>query len=116
MSETKHPICQAITANGNPCKKKAKQGAQFCNTHLSTKNENATNAVLSKKQGVDLEKKRTEPPKKSGIREVEIKEIRGIPYYIDHYGNIYKHEEIHQENPSVIGHYDLQTGCVIFTT
>lgn len=118
-------ICQAFTVNKKPCKKKSKKGFCFCNTHLPASSSSSTSTLSTKflkddaenlnekDPVVPCEKIRKEPLKKSnsggggGIREVEIKEIRGIPYYIDKNGYIYKHEEIQEENPSVIGRFQL---------
>lgn len=106
--ETSEPnVCKAITANGNPCKKKSKKNECYCNTHLSS---------TTKKQKIEKNnsEKRGESKKINNTREVEIREIRGIPYYIDGKGNVYKHEEIQQENPSIIGKFIFETGLIEF--
>lgn len=102
-------ICQAITTNGKPCKKKSKKNACFCNTHITAtggSNEPNIPTTVEKRNGNSTCKK------SNNTREVEIREIRGIPYYIDKNGHVYKHEEIQQDNPSIIGHFNSQT-CVI---
>jgi len=99
--------CQAISTKGKPCKKKVKKDECFCNTHLLTKNSQGNHPA-------DKNSNIRNIIKKNSTREVEIKEIRGIPYYIDKIGNVYKHEEIQQDNPSIIGQYDLQTGSITF--
>ena len=81
-------LCQAMTTNGKPCKKKSKKPACFCNTHLSMPAKETPTVISSKR---------------NQTREVEIREIRGIPYYIDVNHNVYKHEEIQQDNPSIVG-------------
>ena len=104
--ESSSDICQAMTTNGKPCKKKSKKNACFCNTHLS----------CGVKTPSELEKKQTPPVSKKSneTREVEIREIRGIPYYIDKKGQVYKHEEIQQDNPSIIGRFHFDTGVIEF--
>lgn len=108
-------LCQAITTNGKPCKKKRTKQSCFCNTHLSVGRSVPSSSSSSSS---DLSSPATIPPpgKKTTAKttEVEIREIRGIPYYIDANHRVYKHEEIHQDQPSVIGHYNVATGCIDF--
>ena len=122
-------ICQAITTSGNPCKKKSKKNACFCSTHLSsatgilsgtgiTENqpveEQGGQGVIVLQNGLDEVKTRKSVKKSKNTREVEIREIRGIPYYIDGNGHVYKHEEIQQDNPSIIGHFNTGSGFIDF--
>lgn len=93
-------LCQAMTTNGKPCKKKSKKPACFCNTHL----------LMPVKETPTVTKRNNQ------TREVEIREIRGIPYYIDVNHNVYKHEEIQQDNPSIVGRFNPVTGSIEFFT
>lgn len=103
-------LCQAITTSGKPCKKRRTKQGCFCNTHLVS----ATTACSS----LNVLEGGVQPPvsskKTNKTKEVEIKEIRGIPYYIDTQNNVYKHEEIFKDNPSIIGQYNSETESILF--
>lgn len=119
-------MCQAITTSGNPCKKKSKKNACFCSTHLSSATGVLSGTGITENQpveeqggtvlqnGMDEVKTRKCVKKSNNTREVEIREIRGIPYYIDGNGHVYKHEEIQQDNPSIIGHFNKVSGSIDF--
>ena len=42
-------------------------------------------------------------PKNIIKHEVEIMEIRGIPYFVDSFKNVYHHETINEVNPQIVG-------------
>jgi hypothetical protein len=42
-------------------------------------------------------------PKNIIKHEVEIVEIRGIPYFVDSFKNVYHHETINVLNPKIVG-------------
>lgn len=81
--------CIAINSNRKRCARKRKAGCSFCDTHI---------------QRGEAEMK---------TLEIEIVEVAGIPYFVDKFGNVYKHECITEKNPPVIGKY--MAGNVVFT-
>jgi NADPH-dependent glutamate synthase beta subunit-like oxidoreductase len=51
-----------------------------------------TDSITSKKK-----------PKNIIKHEIEIMEIRGIPYFVDTFKNVYHHETINDLNPQIVG-------------
>ena len=83
--------CIACRASGEQCTRRRKDDCEYCGTHSKGTphgvfNENAENVVLQQRV------------------EVFVEEIKGIVYYIDHFGNVYKTEDIleQKENPRII--------------
>jgi hypothetical protein len=89
--------CNAKRCNGEQCTRRRKTDSTFCGTHIKGTphglilSDSNTTAVIQK---VD----------------VYAKEIYGIMYYIDNYGNIYKTEDILEErqNPQIIAKYVVE--------
>ena len=81
--------CIAINSNRKRCARKRKAGCSFCDTHIG----------------------RGEAEMKT--LEIEIIEVCGIPYFVDKFGNVYKHEYITEKDPPVIGKY--AAGAITFT-
>jgi len=73
--------CIAINSNRKRCARKRKAGCSFCDTHI-VRGESELKTL-----------------------EIEIVEVSGIPYFVDKYGNVYKHEAITEKNPPIIGKY-----------
>lgn len=48
-------------------------------------------------------------------KEIEIVEVRGIPYFIDKQNRVYKHETIFTPNPIIIGEWNPQLRSIQFT-
>ena len=48
-------------------------------------------------------------------KEIEIVEVRGIPYFIDKQNRVYKHETIFTSTPIIIGEWNPQLRSIQFT-
>ena len=86
--------CNARRANGEQCTRQRKEGCDFCGTHI----KNVPHGFISE----------TNPqPENTHKLEVIAEEIKGIVFYIDKYGNVYKTEDIlgERENPQIIAKY-----------
>ena len=94
--------CCACRANGEQCTRRKQDGLNFCGTHNKGTPHGTIEALLE-----DV------VPTSSKI-EVSIKEINGIHLYVDERKNIYKTEEIlqNQLNPTIIGKYtEVNNDC-----
>ena len=88
--------CSALRANLEQCTRRKKDGCEYCGTHEKGRpygivENNTSNEIC--------------PPCKK--LEIWIQEIKGIYYYIDGFGNVYKHDDIMQnkKDPAVIAKY-----------
>ena len=85
--------CNAQRANGEQCTRRRKADSEFCGTHFK-----------GIPHGIILEVNNSQ-----SIKTIEIfaEEIKGIIYYIDNFGNVYKITDIltNKENPDKIGSY-----------
>lgn len=100
-------FCTAKLPNGIKCqRKKTKTSNQYCGTHEKhfnkKNNEDVATTTIQKEQN------------NSAVIEVKIKEILGIPYYLDKDNNVYKHETIYSNNPEIIGLYEPSTNTILF--
>lgn len=88
--------CNACRANGEQCTRKKKEDSLYCGTHDK-----------NRPHGVYVEDSKNVPMKKI---EVHLQEIKGILYYIDNNGNVYKTEDIvsNKVNPSIISKYKVE--------
>jgi len=94
--------CSAKRADGDQCTRRRKDGCDFCGTHAKgTPHGLISNQLFES----DQEKK----------IEVFAKEIEGIVYHLDNYGNVYKTEDImkNERNPEIITKYQLIDGKYI---
>lgn len=86
--------CTAKRANGEQCTRRKKDNCDFCGTHF----KNAPHGLMSSNCET--------------IKKIEIftKDIKGIWYWIDNEGNIYKTDDILKniENPKKIGSYKIK--------
>lgn len=82
--------CNAKRANGEQCTRRRKDDCEFCGTH-SKGTPHGVIAVNSEQTNMQK-------------HEVFAEEIKGIVYYIDHYNNVYKTEDIMEgkENPRIV--------------
>lgn len=86
--------CNAKKAGGNQCTRRRKENSLYCGTHV----KGAPHGEINEGDSNLNEKK---------CVVINAKEINGIIYYTDDYGNVYKMEDIMSdvENPEVIGKY-----------
>jgi hypothetical protein len=87
--------CIAKRANGEQCTRRRRDDCEFCGTHSK-----GTPHGLIQTQDVD-------PSQVHQNMEVFAEEVKGIVYYLDHYQNVYKTEDImeNRENPRVIARW-----------
>ena len=85
-----------MRANYEQCTRRKKNGCEYCGTH-----EKGTPYGIIK-NAIDSEI--CQPCKKL---EIWIQEIKGIYYYIDAFGNVYKHDDIMQnkKDPAILAKY-----------
>lgn len=83
--------CIARRASGEQCTRRRKEECEYCGTHSKGTphgvfNDDDENVVINQRI------------------EVFVEEIKGIVYYIDHFGNVYKTEDILENNlnPQII--------------
>jgi hypothetical protein len=90
--------CNAKRCSGEQCTRRRKKDSVFCGTHskgtphgvaINTVDENASQRI-----------------------ELVAKEIGGIVYYLDNFGNVYNTEDIldEKQNPRIIAKYQLANG------
>jgi hypothetical protein len=88
--------CNAKRANGEQCTRKRKLDLCFCGTH----EKGRPHGEIDDQQ------------KTNNVKNIEVwvQDIKGIHYYIDDFGNIYKTEDIisNKTNPSIIAKYAKQ--------
>ena len=91
--------CNAKRANDEQCTRRRKDDCEFCGTHSKG---TPHGLVLCG----DVEQAATQRI------DVFVEEIKGIVYYIDHFGNVYKTEDILEgkENPVIIAKYVVSNG------
>ena len=84
--------CQARRANHEQCTRRKKDGECYCGTHIKGRPHGIISDIVENK----MEK-----------LTIWVKDIKGINYYIDDYGNIYSAEDIIQNlpNPKIVLHY-----------
>lgn len=82
--------CNAKRANGEQCTRRRKEDCEFCGTHSKG---TPHGIIASNSEQINLHK-----------HEVFAEEIKGIVYYIDHFQNVYKTEDIMEgkENPKIV--------------
>lgn len=105
--------CVAVIMNGKQCQRKKTKNSCYCGTHgkqLSTTTASSSGVSCA---GATTDETMPQTVCMDKV-EVEIREIRGIPYYVDKKNNVYKHEEIHQPNPVIIGKLQVETGEIVF--
>lgn len=81
--------CSAFNKSGIQCLRQKNKNKEYCGTHEKTLVPTPDNPNPVKK-------------------EIEIFEVRGIPYYVDKQNKVYKHENIHSDCPTVIGMYNRE--------
>lgn len=88
--------CSALRANLEQCTRRKKEGCNFCGTH-----EKGT------PYGVVETNTTCEPCQSLKKLELWIQEIKGIYYYIDAFGNVYKQDDIIQnkKDPTILAKY-----------
>lgn len=88
--------CTAKRANGEQCTRRRKDDCDFCGTH-----EKARPHGLFETENTCIEKTK--------VIEVVAREVMGIVYYLDQYGNVYDTEDIMNNivNPKIIAKYEL---------
>lgn len=88
--------CIALRANLEQCTRRKKEGCEYCGTHEK-----------GIPYGVIDTGNICEPCLPSKKLEIWIQEIKGIYYYIDAFGSVYKHDDIIQnrKDPLVIAKY-----------
>jgi hypothetical protein len=92
--------CGAKRANGDQCTRRKKEGECFCGTHSKGTPHGevdiASNSIVSKTEQL----------------EVWVQEIKGIHYYIDKSGNVYKVEDVisNKKDPLIIAQYECLNG------
>lgn len=88
--------CNAKRANGEQCTRKRKHDLCFCGTH----EKGRPHGEIDDQQ------------KTNNVKNIEVwvQDIKGIHYYIDDFGNIYKTDDIisNKTNPSIIAKYAKQ--------
>lgn len=91
--------CVAKRADGDQCTRRKKKDCDFCGTH-------------SKGTPHGLICAETTQTAKNEKIEVVAEDIKGIVYYVDKKGNVYKTEDIllGKENPQIIASYVIQNG------
>ena len=86
--------CCAKRANNDQCTRKRRDGSMFCGTHIKGTPHGTIDNVSN--QG-------------SAVKQIELiaQEIKGIIYYLDANGNVYKTEDVLQNklDPSIIAKY-----------
>ena len=89
--------CQARRANSEQCTRRKKEGEHFCGTHIKGKPHGVITDIVEN----NMEK-----------LVIWVKDIKGINYYIDDYGNIYSAEDIIQNShkPKIVLHYKIIDG------
>lgn len=87
--------CCAQRANGEQCTRRKKEGEEYCGTHIKGTPYGVVNTDTAEVQ----------PTKK----EICVKEINGISYFVDNNNKIYDHGEIlnNKTNPTIIGEYKV---------
>ena len=87
--------CCAKRANNDQCTRKRRDGSLFCGTHVKGTPHGTIDNVSNGES--------------TALKQVELvaQEIKGIIYYLDDTGNVYKAEDVLQNkvNPSVIATY-----------
>ena len=87
--------CEAKKASGERCSRRKKNSAIYCGTH----SKGIPHGKINDKQ--------------ASVKKIEImnKEINGIIYFIDKFGNVYNHEDIqhNKANPRVLTTYTRNT-------
>lgn len=88
--------CIAKRANGEQCTRRRSGANHFCGTHA----KGTPHGLLSAENDI---------PKLSKKIEVWVEEIKGINYYIDSDGNVYKHDDVLNNipNPDIIAKWEL---------
>ena len=83
--------CIAKRANGEQCTRRRSGTASFCGTHT----KGTPHGILTSELDDQIKSKKVE---------VWVEEIKGINYYIDNEGNVYKHDDVlnNSSNPNVI--------------
>jgi len=91
--------CNAKRANDEQCTRRRKADCEFCGTHSKG---TPHGLILCG----DAEQPTTQRV------DVFVEEIKGIVYYVDHFGNVYKTEDIleEKENPAIIAKYVITNG------
>mgnify|MGYP006117614285 CR=1 FL=1 len=88
--------CLAKRPNGEQCTRRKSSTCMFCGTHA----KGTPHGVLSGE---------TEFQKTTKKIEVWVEEIKGIHYYIDSSGNVYKHDDVlnNKPDPDIIAKWEL---------
>ena len=87
--------CCAKRANEEQCTRRKKEGSEFCGTHC----KGTPHGVVDNENQQEKNVQKTE---------VWTQEIKGIIYYLDKMGNVYKAEDVvmNKVNPAVIAKYE----------
>lgn len=92
--------CIATKSGGERCTRRRKEECEYCGTHSKNISNNPD-------QKADSTKK----------MEVFAKEMEGIVYFVDHFNNVYRAEDIMNEveNPKIVATYEVLANgrCVI---
>jgi len=129
-----------IRKNGVRCARKHTKDNEYCSSHKKKdaaipsvailqegekiEGKEGAKTVKQKKEKVKVEKKENpkvdnkekekEQANKIIKHEVQIIEVKGIPYYIDNKDNVYKHDTIYMLNPVIIGKINRQDMQIAF--
>ena len=89
--------CNAKRANGDQCTRRRKEGFDFCGTHTK-----------GTPHGILVENGQEKNNKIHVNVEMWVQDIKGINYYIDTLGNVYKPDDIIQnkESPQIIAKWE----------
>jgi len=86
--------CSAKRANGEQCTRRRKEGCEFCGTH----SKGTPNGLMQSGE-----------PETNSLQKMQVfaEDIKGIVYYLDHFQNVYKTEDIldGSQNPRIIAKY-----------
>lgn len=91
-----HLRCCAKRANGEQCSRRKKEGEDFCGTHSKGTPYGKFDCNVLEVPNITK-------------KDIWIKDIKGINYFIDSEGNVYNHEEVltYTNNPNIIAQYTL---------
>lgn len=88
--------CIARRANGEQCTRRKKDSCDFCGTHTKGVPHGRMELTVNESENV--------------VRTIDLfaQDIRGIIHYLDHDGNVYRTEDILNDNlnPAIVGTYE----------
>lgn len=95
--------CNANRANGQQCTRRRKKDCEFCGTH----SKGTPHGLVANDDDNQNTEENPRVEKRNEKVSVFTQDIRGIVYYIDNVGNVYKTEDIllKKNNPQIIAKY-----------